>query len=278
MSKPEKSKTASQITKAKMAANSKVIQSAKKPAAKATPPAKDGGKLEVIPPVKTIAPAKGDVGEIMQKCLEISPDGRYVTGIKVGTTTGEYVAMFDNCRGIGESWQFFFGSLIFHGRTMKEFGGDERFEEAMAKCGRGIDSCKSYEIVFRNTPIKYIKQGLAFTVARQTVKIRNPEQKALLLDKIIAADKSGESMTVKEVAAEAHKLVPKKKTAAQKPREYTELTADQESMLRDYTVVIESAQKMSADMSFLRDAKPAVTAKVRGMLAEIAAFSAKLEK
>lgn len=249
----------------------------KKKAAPAKPPVKDGGKLDVLPPMKPIIPAKGEIGELVRKCLTFSPDQRFVTGIDVETTTGEYLRLFDNFQAAGECWQLIIGSLIYHGRTLKDFGGSDNFAAAMAASGRSLSSCKAYESTFVNTPTPLLKLGVPYTALRHTVKVKDKEKKETLIREIAAAEKAGEPMTVEQVKAKAEKLAPKKKKPAPAKVEYKELTSDETTMLETFTGFVGDTHKYMEAMSFLREVEPAKTDKLRGMLADIAKFSAKLD-
>jgi len=285
MSTPKKTETKPQSDKAKLTEEGKKLAKLKADEAKAKLAAmkKPATKTvvdkspAVIPPAKAIVPAKGDVGEIMKRCLEVSADHRFVTSIRVDTTKEEYLAIFDDFQGQGECWQLRLGSLIHHGQTLKAFGGEEHFAAAMAASGRGLDSCKAYLSTYVNTPPALLKLGIPYTALRHTVKVRDPEKKETLIKEIAAAEKSGEPMTVDEVKKKADKLAPKKKTATQKARVYLTLTDDQKSMLKDLEALVSPVADVVKDYGWLSDAKASDTAKLRGMLEGIVKFAGKLE-
>lgn len=245
----------------------------KKPAAK--PPVVDGGTLAVIPP--PIKPAKGDIGEIMRKCLVTEGPNHAIVSLNPETTKAEYLAIFDNFIGIGECWQIELGKLIVLGESLSSFKG--KYAEAMAASGRSIDSVKAYRAVVVNTPPELLALNVPYTSARQTVKVRDPEKKAALFHKIAAAQKTDTPMTVEQVKEEADKAAPKKKTRANaaKPTEPVRLNADEKSMLHTFTNFIGEAHKYMDAMSFLFDADREETAKLREMLRDIAKFSSRME-
>lgn len=243
--------------------------------AKKNPPVIDAGKLDVIPPA--IKPARGDIGEIMRKCLVTEGPNHAIVSLNPETTKAEYLAIFDNYMGVGECWQIELGKLIVAGESLPCFKG--KYVEAMAASGRSIDSVKAYRAVVVNTPPELLALNVPYTALRQTVKVRDPEKKAELIKEIAAAQKTDSPMTVEEVKKAADKAAPKKKTRENKakPPEPVKLNADEKQMLKLFIESLKEPHKIMEDMSFLFDADKDDTAKLREMLRDFAKFSHKME-
>lgn len=239
------------------------------------PPVIDAGKLDVLPP--PIRPARGDIGEIMRKCLVTEGPNHAIVRLNPETTKAEYLAMFDNFMGIGECWQIEIGKLIVAGESLPCFKG--KYVEAMAASGRSIDSVKAYRAVVVNTPPELLALNVPYTALRQTVKVRDPEKKAELIKEIAAAQKTDAPMTVEEVKRAADKAAPKKKTRENKakPPEPVKLNADEKAMLKMFIEALKEPHKIMDDMSFLFDADKEDTAKLREMLRDFVKFSHKME-
>ncbi len=277
--KPD-TKSTSAAAKAKLAAGAaeiKKLTAAKKPATKS--PVKDGGKLEVIP--APIIAAKGDVAEIMRKRLTVQGDAMLITAIDPETTKGEVLAMFDNFVGEGECWQIRLGQFIKLSAELPCFGGQSKFAAAMAASGRSLDSCKKYLSLVTNTPPELLTKGVGYTALAQTVKVRDPEKKAALIEKIVEAKEKGEPMTVEQVKKQADKLAPAKPKPKAPARQKLVLSDDDKHILAEFidkhlrpTVL---ALEAANELSYLYDAEPEDVAELRGLLKALVRLDDKLE-
>lgn len=254
----------------------KKAQAAAKALAAETPPVTvvDSAPLTVIPPA--IKPARGDIGEIMRRCLVTDGPNHAIVSLNPETTKAEYLAIFDNYVGVGECWQIELGKLIVAGESLPCFKG--KYVEAMAASGRSIDSVKAYRAVVVNTPPELLALNVPYTALRQTVKVRDPEKKAAIIREIAAAQKTDTPLTVDAVKKLADKAAPKTKTRTNaKKLEPVKLSADEKAMLKMFVDSLKEPHKIMEDMSFLFDADKEDTAKLREMLRDFAKFSHKME-
>jgi len=271
---PKTDKAAAKAALKKGADELKKAQAAEKKAA-AKPAVIDAAPLTVLPP--PIKPARGDIGEIMRKCVVTEGPNHSIVSLHPETTKSEYLAIFDNYVGVGECWQIELGKLIVAGESLPCFKG--KYVEAMAASGRSIDSVKAYRAVVVNTPPELLALKVPYTALRQTVKVRDPEKKAELIKEIAAAQKTDTPLTVDAVKKLADKAAPKKKTSENKakPPEPVKLNADEKAMLKLFIEALKEPHKLLDDMSFLFDADKEDTAKLREMLRDFAKFAHKME-
>lgn len=271
---PKAAKAAAKAALKKGADELKKAQAAAKKA-DTKPPIIDAAPLAVIPP--PIKPARGDIGEIMRKCVVTEGPNHSIVSLNPETTKGEYLAIFDNYVGVGECWQIELGKLIVAGESLPCFKG--KYVEAMVASGRSIDSVKAYRAVVVNTPPELLALNVPYTALRQTVKVRDPEKKAEIIREIAAAENTDTPLTVDAVKKLVNKAAPKKKTRENKakPPEPVKLNADEKAMLKLFVESLKEPHKMMDDMSFLFDADKEDTAKLREMLRDFVKFASRME-
>lgn len=248
---------------------------AKKKVSSKTLPTKDAGKLEVIP---KIIEAKGDVNEIMAKCVVMSPDNGSLK-LDKDTTTGEYVRIFDNVVGLSENVQFLIGDLINQGAELKSFDG--KYAAAMASTGRSIDALKAYASAARHTPPAWRKLA-PYTHCREVIKIEDKEAAKAILVEYAESEKKGKPLTVKQVRAKAAPLAqrqpkkPRVKKTTDAPKPPLIMSELERDHLRDMESVADRLVTLIGSAAYALDISTEESLTLREKLDTIARFAAQL--
>lgn len=196
---PKDKKASLAEARAKLAAGAKQIHGMSKPA-----------KARVIDDtLPEIEEVEVDVKMLIKKCLTLDPIYPAVT-VNEKTTTGEGAKLFDYFSNQAESVQFIVGDLILGLENSPAFkvNGVSKFTEAMLATGRSLDSCKAYRSVAFHTPPEM--RLLPYTHTRETVKIKNLEDRKAIIEKFAKLADEGKKPSVQEVRAAADKFAPRK--------------------------------------------------------------------
>lgn len=273
--------------RAAMDANAKLIQKsrAKKLPSSPAKPAKKKNKGDTAPALNldNLGPleiSKDPVDQIIAARVTMAADKSSLM-LDVDTTAGEYLSIFDNILGLGQSVQFLIGDVINQGAQLKCFG--EKYAAAMASTGRSVDSLKAYASAAKHIPpgMRNPHREVTYTHLREIVKVPKLEDKQAIVDAAVAAAEKGKPLTVKQIREKADKFKPRKtKPKATKVRPDAkpvhEMTFDEGILWDD---MMEKAHALGSAIDLcggLTNVGPAIKKPALEVLQRIGRFSAKL--
>jgi hypothetical protein len=259
--------------RAKLAEGAKAIK-----ASNGAKPAKARVVNDTKGDIPEIKECKADIALVMEKRVKIDK-AHWSLDLDEGTTTGEYLKIFDSIIGYSEGFQFLVGDLILKGEKLACFGGESKYRDVMLSTGRSLDSLKAYRSVAFHTPPEM--RLLPYTHIRETVKIENLEDRKAIIEKFAKLADEGKKPSVQEVRAAADKLAPRKpKGKGKKPivtiAPVRDATEAEEAVLKELE---EEASHLASHVElsdFVFALKDAQVKKLRELLGRIAASHLRL--
>lgn len=210
--------------------------SAKAPAAKKpAPKKKDAGTLAVLPPVSE---STEEIKSLLKKHVVFAADFTSLR-VKDETEIGEFLPIYDFVRAeagkakdTADKWQFVEGDLFNEGKRL--FG--KEFSVLMATNGRPVSTLKKLGSIATNvdTAIRNLHPKLTWSHVAEVAKVPNESDKLAILEAAAKKLEDGESVSVKDIRAEADKLKPRKPKAKKKaPEAKYEMTIEEQLIYDD---------------------------------------------
>lgn len=249
----------------------------KQPAAKKKAPAKT---LAVLPPVNE---SKEEIQALLKKHVVIADDFTSLR-VKDETEIGEFLPIYDfvldqskKAKDTADKWQFVEGDLFNEGKRL--FG--KEFAVLMATNGRPVSTLKKLGSISANvdTALRNLHPKLEWSHVAVVAKVESEADKREILESAAKKLEAGESVSVKDIRAEADKLKPKKERAkkgAAKIPPY-EMTIEEQLTYDEFSKVAEDLRAHALEnKKQLKSLLPKLTGKDKKAMAEILEFIAEL--
>ncbi len=244
-SKAELAKGAAEIRK--LAAKSPAT---KKPAAKKKDAPTPDGALTVLPPINE---STEEIKTLLKKHVVIAEDGTSLR-VKDETEIGEFLPIYDfvrdeagKAKDKADKWQFVEGDLFNEGKRL--FG--KEFSVLMATNGRPVSTLKKLGSISANidTALRNLHPKLDWSHVAEVAKVPNETTKREILETAAAKLDAGESVTVKDIRAEADKHKPRKPKGSKKkpPVEKYEMTSDESKLYDDFAKKAEDLRTLAIE-------------------------------
>lgn len=253
----------------------------KKPAAKKATPKKTiaelnaeaNGALAVIPP--GVVESTEEIKTLLKKHVVFADD---LTSLRVKDETeiGEFLPIYDfvrdnaaKAKDTADKWQFVEGDLFNEGRRL--FGKD--FQTLMAKEGRPVSTLKKLGSISANidTALRNIHPKLDWSHVAEVAKVPSETVKREILETAAKKLEAGESVSVKDIRAEADKHKPKKDRSkkGKTPVVKYEMTIEEQLVYDDFAKAAEDLRAAaSANKKQLRALFPKLTGKDKSAMRE----------
>lgn len=203
--------------KKKSAAKKQNKKAAKKPAKKANSkspePPPTTGTLVVFPPVPRVLPSKRGIMEILADRAKLT---HHNTSIEIAKDTpiDEHLSIFAYFAANVENAGFLMGDVINAGQTQH----GAKYDAAVAQTEYSLSTLKQFAYVARNVPanLRDLHPALKFSHLAQVARIEDKTKMKEVLVNAKERIEKGDTITKKDVARIADRIVPKAKKAPPK--------------------------------------------------------------
>lgn len=258
----------------------KLKADAKTPKGKKAPPApssaKDGGKLEIIAPVK---PSLTPIVEILRDRVNIADDFSSLN-LRDETTISEFLPIFDHFGEVGRKYQFVLGDLYNEGFRL--YG--DTFAHQMAASGRPVSTLKKWGSIAANVPpnLRNLHPKLEWSHCAEVATLPDVKDKKEILTEAAKEAKAGKVPAVKVIRERVQKIKPKQKRkpkAAKKKKDATPkriATFDERDAIIAMEDVAAKLESLIGAASFCLEINTDETATLREKLGAAARFLAQI--